>query len=348
MKFRVIFLLMAACTFFTSYAAEKDKYLNIVYIGNSITYGAGVEDRLHNAPPVKASMFLRQKPDIKSVQFSNQGVSGATTVDFLPSTNTLFPKVTAAADQFATEDWAMLLFSVMLGTNDSAIKGPNGSPVSPSQYKENMKTILDAFLEKYPGCKIVVHRPIWYSPNTHNGALYLKEGLKRLKKYYPHYRILLKLGIPIIIGQLGVIILGFATAVFSLSDDHLKICRCDPDHVAIFHRTGALRSKALLINIRPVRTVQIRDSIPAAASADLAVNPADHPAECQRGINCGRILSDYKFILCHLDLCPHGSVHRHQVQRPGACVLRRLRLFPRTDRLPSHHTPEILQGESPV
>ena len=119
MKFRVIFLLMAACTFFTSYAAEKDKYLNIVYIGNSITYGAGVEDRLHNAPPVKASMFLRQKPDIKSVQFSNQGVSGATTVDFLPSTNTLFPKVTAAADQFATEDWAMLLFSVMLGTNDS-------------------------------------------------------------------------------------------------------------------------------------------------------------------------------------------------------------------------------------
>ena len=67
MKFRVIFLLMAACTFFTSYAAEKDKYLNIVYIGNSITYGAGVEDRLHNAPPVKASMFLRQKPDIKSV-----------------------------------------------------------------------------------------------------------------------------------------------------------------------------------------------------------------------------------------------------------------------------------------
>ena len=192
MKFRVIFLLMAACTFFTSYAAEKDKYLNIVYIGNSITYGAGVEDRLHNAPPVKASMFLRQKPDIKSVQFSNQGVSGATTVDFLPSTNTLFPKVTAAADQFATEDWAMLLFSVMLGTNDSAIKGPNGSPVSPSQYKENMKTILDALLEKYPGCKIVVHRPIWYSPNTHNGALYLKEGLKRLKKYYPQLKRLVK------------------------------------------------------------------------------------------------------------------------------------------------------------
>lgn len=34
--------------------------------------------------------------------------------------------------------------------------------------------------------------------------------MNHLKKYYPHYRILLKLGIPIIIGQLGVIILGFA------------------------------------------------------------------------------------------------------------------------------------------
>jgi len=38
-----------------------------------------------------------------------------------------------------------------------------------------------------------VHQPIWYSPNTHNGALYLAEGLTRLQSYTPEIIALSKL-----------------------------------------------------------------------------------------------------------------------------------------------------------
>lgn len=78
----------------------------------------------------------------------------------------------------------------MLGTNDSAITGPSGAPASPAKYYENMKTIVDKLLALYPKCKIVLHRPVWYSPNTYNGAKYLEEGLNRLQSYYPELQAL--------------------------------------------------------------------------------------------------------------------------------------------------------------
>ena len=120
----------------TSFGKTSDNInLNIVFVGNSITYGAGLENPTREAPPVKAAIYLTGQPFIGSVKYSNQGVSGSTTVDFLPETNTLFPKVKAAADKFKDEDWATLVFSIMLGTNDSAIRGTNGCPVSPEQGK---------------------------------------------------------------------------------------------------------------------------------------------------------------------------------------------------------------------
>lgn len=165
--------------------AEEKKNLNIVFIGNSITAGALMSNPTHDAPPVRAALYISRQLSVASVKYSNQGVSGCTTVDYLPQTETLFPKAKAAADKFADETWATLVFSIMLGTNDSAIKGPNGSPVSPETYKENMTTIINKLLALYPKCKIVLNRPIWYSPNTYNGAMYLKEGLLRLESYYP-------------------------------------------------------------------------------------------------------------------------------------------------------------------
>lgn len=169
---------------------EGKQYLNLVFIGNSITAGALLEGPQHEAPPVKTVLYLGKQSSVGSVKFSNQGVSGCTTTDYLPQTETLFPKVVAVADQFRDETWATLVFSIMLGTNDSASTGPNGAPASPAQYYANMKTILDRLLALYPTCKIVVHRPIWYSPNTYNGARYLEEGLNRLQSYYPEIQAL--------------------------------------------------------------------------------------------------------------------------------------------------------------
>lgn len=165
--------------------AEEKKNINVVFIGNSITQGVLMDKPSHDAPPVKAALYLTKQPSVASVKYSNQGVSGCTTLDYLPQTETLFPKAKAAADAFAGETWATLVFSIMLGTNDSAISGTNGAPVSADQYKENMTTIINQLLALYPNCRIVLNRPVWYSPNTYNGAMYLKAGLERLRSYYP-------------------------------------------------------------------------------------------------------------------------------------------------------------------
>ncbi len=180
-KIILITLLFAVSTINSS--AQPKQNLNIVFIGNSITYGAGLADPATQSPAVVACNYLRQQTNIGTVNFSNQGHSGFTTVDFLP-TSKAFTKVEEAAHAFANKQ-ALLIFSVKLGTNDSAIQGPNGSPVSPADYKQNLKAIADSLLKEFPGCIIIFQHPIWYSPNTYNGAKYLAEGLARLQSYIP-------------------------------------------------------------------------------------------------------------------------------------------------------------------
>ncbi|MDF2434278.1 MAG: hypothetical protein JWP44_3909 [Mucilaginibacter sp.] len=172
----VVLLLSSNCLF-----AQKQN-LNIVFIGNSITQGAGLNNPQTDAPPVIACEYLRKQANIGTVQYSNQGYSGFTTVDFLPSTATAFNKVEAAAHAFIDKQ-GLLVFSIKLGTNDSAIEGPNGAPVSSECYKQNLKVIADSLLKEFPDCIIVFQHPIWYSPNTYNGARYLEEGLLRLQSY---------------------------------------------------------------------------------------------------------------------------------------------------------------------
>ena len=163
--------------------AQK-KNLNIVYIGDSITAGGQMSDPATEAPAATASDWLQKQKDIGKVRFSNQGVSGFTTVDFLPSTHTVFANIDKAANAF-DDKRATLIFSIMLGTNDSACDGPNGSPVSADQYHDNLKAIIDNLLKDFPDCKIIIQRPTWYSPNTYNNARYLQEGLTRLQSYFP-------------------------------------------------------------------------------------------------------------------------------------------------------------------
>jgi hypothetical protein len=40
-------------------------------------------------------------------------------------------------------------------------------------------------LRHYPESKIIIHYPLWYSPNTYNRSKYLQEGLTRLQTYFP-------------------------------------------------------------------------------------------------------------------------------------------------------------------
>lgn len=163
----------------------NSRHVHIVFIGNSITFGAGLRNPAHESPPFRAAFYLSAQPSVAAVDYANRGVCGATTVDFLPDRHTLWKDVVRSADRFKDESWATLLFSISLGTNDSAVQGPTGCPVSPQQYRRNMTAIIDRLLTLYPACRVVVHRPLWYSPNTSNGAVYQEEGLARLQTYFP-------------------------------------------------------------------------------------------------------------------------------------------------------------------
>lgn len=183
---RKIFTLIVVVFFSVLYvnAGNDKKDFAIIYIGNSITYGAIHEHRDVTAPPVYTSQILGKKLKANIV-WRNCGWSGATTFDFLPSAKRYFPRVEKAIKEVQAETSAPIVFTIMLGTNDSACSGPTGSPVSNEDYKKNLVTIMDALKELAPGAKFIFQRPIWYSPNTYNAAMYLQKGLNRLIGYVP-------------------------------------------------------------------------------------------------------------------------------------------------------------------
>ncbi len=170
-------------------AQQQPALYALVFIGNSITYGATLQLPEKEAPPVQMVKILKEKGYY--IQYVNCGHSGSTTVDFLPATNRLFPKVVRAADSLYAAG-VSLVFSVMLGTNDSAMEGPAGAPVAPEQYKNNLSVMIDSLHRRYPGSHFILHRPIWYSPNTQNRSVYLAEGLQRLQTYTPQLELLIK------------------------------------------------------------------------------------------------------------------------------------------------------------
>lgn len=178
-------LLVAVCMGVAAKEPKCDVQYNIIYIGNSITYGALHADPSKTAPPVVATAEVARRVK-HTCDFSNCGRSGATTVDFLPSMNRDFKRVEKAIAKHREDDQAgkeKFIFSIMLGTNDSASTGPTGAPVSNEDYKQNLLTIIARCRELCPNAIFVLQRPVWYSPNTYNGARYLVAGLNRVTNY---------------------------------------------------------------------------------------------------------------------------------------------------------------------
>jgi lysophospholipase L1-like esterase len=159
---------------------------DIVFVGDSITFGATLSDPATQASAVRCMESLGQRYNM-GIRMSNQGHSGHTTVDWLPSTNPSsdFQLAIAAAASLETNQPGQLIFSIMLGANDSAESGPDGAPVSPTNYLQNLQSIVGQFLANYPDAFVFVHYPTWYSTNTENGAVYLNVGLARLESYFP-------------------------------------------------------------------------------------------------------------------------------------------------------------------
>ena len=159
---------------------------DIVFVGDSTTYGLTLVNPATQAPPVQCMQSLNQRYNVM-VYESNQGFSGHTTVDWLPTTNPSsdFQQAISAAATLEANTPGQLIFSIMLGGNDSAEYGPNGAPVSPTNYLQNLQSIVGQFLAYYPAALVFVHYPSWYSPNTESGWDYLSGGLVRLQTYFP-------------------------------------------------------------------------------------------------------------------------------------------------------------------
>lgn len=186
---KILFVLCLMAGIFGVASAEakgkEKKSYNIVFIGNSITQGVLHADRTKSAPPVFAAEMIGKALSAE-VSFRNVGRAGATTFDWLPEAKRYFPLVEKAVAELKAENKdAEFIFPIMLGTNDSASKGPTGCPVKNEDYKQNLLTMIAKIREMCPGAIFVLQQPIWYSPNTYNGAVYLLDGLKRMMGYTP-------------------------------------------------------------------------------------------------------------------------------------------------------------------
>lgn len=180
--------LLAAFYFLSVSAQSEGRNFDIVFIGNSITQGVQLENPDESAPPAFANAHMRSLKGITSSRFLNRGRSGYTTINFLPWGEGEFSKVVAATKEFHTDNTRQLVFSISLGTNDSAEEGPRGAPLSPEQYIINIKAITDKLLAEFPGSKVVLQQPIWYSTTTYNRSRYLAAGLARLQSYFPELK----------------------------------------------------------------------------------------------------------------------------------------------------------------
>ena len=171
---------LAACftgvVFCAGAAERKPVNLDVVFIGDSITQPT--------TPVEAAAAYLKGCAGVGDVRVSNQGHSGHTTQHFLPPNGADLPGLKQAADGFVSTD-RELVFSILLGTNDSACQGPLGAPAAPATYRANLQALVDRLLADYPRAKVVFQYPIWYSTNTYNSARYLAEGQARLRSYGP-------------------------------------------------------------------------------------------------------------------------------------------------------------------
>jgi acetyl esterase/lipase/lysophospholipase L1-like esterase len=190
----VLFIFISALSYLNlaGQVASSANELDLVFIGNSITQGVQLENPGESAPPAFAASYLGTKKGVESARFLNRGRSGYTTVNFLPSTDGELSKVVMAVKEFHTDLTRLLVFSISLGTNDSAEEGPKGSPVSPETYRQNMKAIIGQLLTDFPGCRVIIQQPIWYSTTTYNRSRYLAAGLARLESYFPELRALVQ------------------------------------------------------------------------------------------------------------------------------------------------------------
>lgn len=167
---------------------------NIVFIGNSITFGALHQKPETTAPPVLCARWLCQQDGIDTVYFRNCGRSGKTTYHFLPRAEEVIPVgdktyfddvVTKTSELVKAHPALPLVFSIMLGTND-AVERTKNPHTEPADYVRNLTVIIDSLLVRWPDAHVVLNRPVYNTSDyvTKNGSVASKKSLKMMNTYY--------------------------------------------------------------------------------------------------------------------------------------------------------------------
>lgn len=162
---------------------QSQEVINLLFIGNSITYGDQLSDPATQAPPIICRALVEEATGLTTNVY-NGGHCGITTWGYLPGRED-FTQLVNKALEFRTQNNGRIYICIMLGTNDSACTATEGAPVSNNTYGNNMRTIINTLNSSIPDCKILLNYPLWYSSTTYNGAMYLQEGQDRLHGYYP-------------------------------------------------------------------------------------------------------------------------------------------------------------------
>lgn len=180
-----------------TFCASAQRSANIVFIGNSITYGALHQQRELTAPPAQCARWLSQQEGIDTVYYKNCGRSGRTTYHFLPNAadvvpagdKTYFSDVVAKTRELVKANPHLpLLFSIMLGTND-AVERPKNAHTSPDDYIRNLTILIDSLLTLWPDAHVVLNRPIYNTSDyvTKNGSVASKKSLKIMNSYFEQF-----------------------------------------------------------------------------------------------------------------------------------------------------------------
>ena len=125
---RITFILLSVIVL-TITACNREP-VRVACVGDSITYGHGIKDRLHDAYPGVLSSMLGDKYDVR-----NFGVSGTTTM-----MGTDMPYMNEQAYKDALE-FNPQIVTIKLGTNDS--KPFNWK--EQEHFKKDLKTLIESF-----------------------------------------------------------------------------------------------------------------------------------------------------------------------------------------------------------
>ena len=156
--------------------------INLVFIGNSITYGATLSERSTQAPPVVTGKLVEAATGVTTHVY-NGGVSGYSTQDFLDDKQSCYTNVVSNATRLS-RNGGRLYFSIQLGTNDSK-KNSSKERYSKATYKANLEALIGKLTAEFPSCKIIINYPPWYSDNTYTGASeFTADGQALLHSYY--------------------------------------------------------------------------------------------------------------------------------------------------------------------